>query len=322
MEISNKNEPYFYAATVIENTPVIATSKDEFQPRYSPDGKKIAYLEERNILKVYDPESKKTVTVIPENVNYSYADGDEYFHWSPDSRWILANSQEGTFSRSEIDLVKADGTGERKNLTESGFDDGMPVWGMKGKMMAWISSREGLSNPSRGGQGDVYAMFFDKEAFDRFNLSKEDFELLKKEEKKDSIEEKKNLEKEGKKAEAQKYKEIKPLELDLSNLDTRTKRLTINSSLLSDFILSNDGEKLYYLAKYENQYNLWETETRTHDTKVIAHLNAEEGGSLAIDTSGKTIFVLAGGKISSVDLGDEKDKKNADDNVKLAADQS
>ena len=74
----------------------------------------------------------------------------------------------------------------------------MPVWGMKGKMMAWISSREGLSNPSRGGQGDVYAMFFDKEAFDRFNLSKEDFKLLKKEEKKDSIEQKMDMEKEGK----------------------------------------------------------------------------------------------------------------------------
>ena len=323
LEITNKNEPYFYAATVIENTPVIATSKNEFQPQYSPDGKKIAYLEERNILKVYDIETKKTITVIPEGVNYSYSDGDEYFTWSPDSKWILANSNEGTFSRNEIDLIKADGTGERKNLTESGFNDGMPKWGINGKMMAWISSREGLSNPSSGGQGDVYAMFFDKKAFDRFNLSKDDFKLLEKEEKKDSIDKKNEQEKKGDKnfqeKEAMKNKEIKPLELDTGNLETRTKRLTINSSLLSDFILSKDGEKLYYLAKYENEYNLWETGTRTHDTKVIAHLNAKEGGSLAIDTSGKNIFVLAGGMISSVSMDDKSDKEKVgmDANTKL-----
>lgn len=314
LHITNNDEPYFYAATIIDNKPIIATPKDEFQGLYSPDGKKIAYLEERNILKVYDMESKKTVTVIPQGVNFSYADGDEYFTWSPDSKWILANSQEGTFSRSEIDLVKADGSGERKNLTESGFDDGTPKWGLNGKMMIWISDREGLSNPSRGGQGDVYAMFFNKKALDRFNLSKDDYDLLKKEEKKDTVIKKMELtdkkgvrKNEGK--EALKNKEVKPLDFDLSDLESRTKRLTINSSLLSDFILSKDGEKLFYLAKYENEYNLWQTETRTHDTKILAHLNADGGGSLAMDTAGKTIFVLAGGKISSVSI----DGKGKDD---------
>jgi tricorn protease len=317
LHIANNDEPYFYAATIVENKPIIATDKDEFQGQYSPDGKKIAYLEERNILKVYDIENKKTVTVIPQGINFSYSDGDEYFTWSPDSKWLLANSAEGTFNRSEIDLVKADGSGERKNLTESGFEDGTPKWGMKGKMMLWISDREGLSNPSRGGQGDVYTMFFNKKAFDRFNLSKEDYALLKKEEKKDTaikkmeLTDKKGIKKKDEKDEV-KNKEVKPLDLDLSDLDSRTKRLTINSSLLSDFILSKDGEKLFYLAKYEDQYNLWQTDIRTHDTKVLAHLNAKDGGSLAIDTSGKTIFVLAGGKISSVSIdGKEKDENGA-----------
>jgi len=317
LHIANKDEPYFYAATIIQDTPIIAMAKDEFQPLYSPDGKKIAYLEERNILKVYDIETKKTVTVIPEGVNYSYSDGDEYFTWSPDSKWLLANSGEGTFSRSEIDLVKADGSGERKNLTESGFQDNTPKWGMGGKMMVWISDREGLSNPSRGGQGDVYAMFFNKNAFDRFNLSKDDFDLLKKEEKKDSTIQKKVLPEKKNKKKNEDNKEINnneesSLKLDLDNLENRTKRLTINSSLLSDFILSKDGEKLYYLAKYENDYDLWQTETRTHDTKVLAHLSAKGGGTLAIDTAGKTIFVLAGGKISTINIGGKNDNGKSD----------
>src|SRR5699024_5304122 len=136
---------------------IISTPKDEFQPSYSPDGKKIAYLEERNILKVYNLKTKKTVTVIPKGVNYSYADGDQYYTWSPDSKWILAQSGEGTFTRSEIDLIRADGSGTRKNLTESGFSDYQPKWSLDGKAMVWISNRAGMSNPSRGSQGDVYA---------------------------------------------------------------------------------------------------------------------------------------------------------------------
>ena len=294
LHIANDKEPYFYASTVVDNTPVIATDKNDFQPRYSPDGKKIAYLEERNILKVYNTVTHKTVTVIPKGVNYSYSDGDQYFTWSPDSKWILAQSNEGTFVRNDVDLVKADGSGERRDLTQSGFDDRRPKWAMGGKMMIWASNREGMKNLSRGGQGDVYAMFFNQKAYGRYNLSKGDFELLKEEQKKDSTKIKK--------------KNKAPLTLNLKNLDSRTKRLTINSSLLSDFVLSKDGEKLYYLAKYEKGYDLWVTKPRTHETKVLARLNARRGGSLAMDKAGKNIFVLADGKISKVEIAKGKVK--------------
>ena len=294
LHIANKKEPYFYTSTIVDNTPVIATGQDEFQPLYSPDGKKIAYLENRNILKVYNIVTHKTVTIIPKGVNYSYSDGDQYFTWSQDSKWILAHSNEGTFVRSDVDLVKADGSGERRDLTQSGFGDSRPKWGMKGKMMVWISNREGMKNLSRGSQGDIYAMFFNQKAFDRYNLSKEDFDLLKEEQKKDSTK--------------AKNKKKEPLVLNLKNLDSRTKRLTINSSLLSDFILSKDGEKLYYLAKFEKGYDLWETEPRTHKTKVLAHLNSKSGGKLAIDKAGKNIFVLAGGRISKVEISKGKVK--------------
>jgi len=299
MYIANKSEPYFYVATEISNKPIIDSPKDEFQARYSPDGDKIAYLLERNILKVYNLKTHKSVTVIPEGVNWSYSDGDQYFTWSPDSKWILADSNEGTFIRSEVDLIKADGSGERRNLTQSGFQDGRPKWGMDGKMMVWISNREGMKNLSRGSQGDVYAMFFNQKAFDRYNLSKEDYDLLKEEEKTDTTKTKKKEKNEKKKT---------PLKLNLNNLENRTKRLTINSSLLSDFVLSKDGEKLYYLAKYEKGYDLWETKPRTHETKVLARLNSRSGGSLQMSKDGKFLIVLAGGKISKVTLSNGKVK--------------
>ena len=299
LHIANDKEPYFFASTVVNNEPVVETDQNDFQPRYSPDGKKIAYLEERNILKVYNTETKKTVTVIPKGVNYSYADGDQYYTWSPDGKWILAESNEGTFVRMDVALFKADGSGERRDLTQSGFADGRPKWGMGGKMMLWISTREGLKNLSRGGQGDVYAMFFNQKAFDTYNLSKEDYDLMKEEKKKEAKNDKsKDVDK----------KKDEPLVLNLKNLDSRTKRLTINSSLLSDYVLSKDGEKLYYLAKYEKGYDLWVTEPRTHKTKVLAKLNSRRGGSLEMDKSGKNIYVLAGGRISKVSLSSGRAK--------------
>ncbi|HLR76255.1 MAG TPA: hypothetical protein VK106_01255, partial [Balneolaceae bacterium] len=299
LNIANEDEPYFYTATVVNTAPVIDSPKDEFQAVYSPDGKKIAYLEERNILKVYNTETKKTVTVIPEGVNYSYSDGDQYFTWSPDSKWILANSGEGSFLRSEVDLIKADGSGNRTNLTQSGFNDGSPKWVMDGKAMIWYSSREGMKNPSRGSQGDVYIMFFDQEAFNRFSLSKKELEVEKAKE-----EDKNGSDKEKEKDEKKKKEKKEPLKLDLHNLVNRTDRLTINSSLLSDYILSDDGEKLYYLAKYEGAYNLWVTKPRTHETEILARLNSRSGGSLAIDREGKKLYVLAGGKIRSINIKD------------------
>ncbi len=289
VSIASKSEPYFYAATLLNTTPIVATSKDEFQGVYSPDGKKIAYLEERNVLKSYDLATRTTTTLIPEGVNYSYADGDQYFTWSPDGKYILAQSTEGGgLGSDDIVLIKDDGSAKRTNLTLSGFSDEHPQWGLDGKMMYWVSNKNGLKNLSRGGQNDVYAMFFDQKAWDRFQLDKEDFDLKVEMEKKDSA--KKTPEK---------------FELNLRNLDDRTKRLTNNSALLADAVLSKDGEKLFYLARYEKGFDLWVTTVRTHETKELAKLDAN-GGNLVMTKDGKSLFVLAGGSIYKVSTDDGK----------------
>lgn len=300
VSIANHNEPYFYAATTLNTQPIIASDKDEFEGEYAPDGKKIAYLEERNILKVYDLTTKKTTTIIPEGISYSYSDGDQYFTWSPDSRYLLAQSNEGAYSRSEVVIVKADGTGERINLTQSGFNDRRPQWGMNGHMMYWLNDREGMKNLARGAQMDVYAMFFDQAGYDRYQLSKEDLTISKETWKLDSIELAKQGE--GKKVNEKGVEQFVP---NLKNVDYRTKRLTISAATLADVKLSNDGEKLFYLAKYEKDYDLWVTMPRTHETKVLAKLDAANG-ALDLSKDGKTLFVLAGGNILKVNVEDGK----------------
>ena len=62
---TDPDEPAFFNATALKETPVIATPAEEFQPRFSPDGKEVAYLEERTILKVVNLATGATRTVLP-----------------------------------------------------------------------------------------------------------------------------------------------------------------------------------------------------------------------------------------------------------------
>jgi Tol biopolymer transport system component len=44
----------FYSATLIKEEKLIPSDKEEFMPKFSPDGKEIAFVEERNIVRVYN----------------------------------------------------------------------------------------------------------------------------------------------------------------------------------------------------------------------------------------------------------------------------
>ena len=88
-----KEEPYFYASTLLKETPLVATPAEEFQPEFSPDGKEVAYLENRVVLRVLNLATKQTRTVLPAELNYSYADGDQEYSWSPDGKGPAGSTQ-------------------------------------------------------------------------------------------------------------------------------------------------------------------------------------------------------------------------------------
>lgn len=302
-----EDEPYFFTSTVLKETPVITTGAEEFQPAFSPDGKEVAYLEDRTTLKVINLESKKSRIILPAEYNYSYSDGDMWYRWSPDSKWFLVTfgPKERMFW-TEVGLISASGDGELKNLTLSGYEDVEPKWAMDGKMMIWGSTRQG--NRGENGftaEGDVFGLFFTQEAYDRFQLSEEDYELLKeKEEEKENEKEEKSRKK---KKDDEEKDAVKPLKFDWDNLTERKEKLTVHTSAASDYVLSKEGDKLYYLTKFEGKYNLWETELRTKKTKLFAKIGA---GSASMERSkeGDFILVLADGKPIKVDLKDGKTK--------------
>ena len=288
-------EPYFFASTVVREAPVMSNDHQNTHPAYSPDGKEIAYLEDRNSLRVLNLATKETRTLLTEKELFG---NDHNFQWSPDGKWILFDLDVPGIAPGEVGLVRADGKGEVVNLTQSGFNDSRAKWIFNGKAMLWFSNRDGLKSVAQAGatQQDAYAMFFDRDAWERFRLTKDEFALVKEADEKVA-----KTKADSAKAKADSLKEEKkPVILDLEGLDARRARLTIHSSALGDALMSKDGETLYYLARFEKGMNLWSTSLRTKETKMILALNAT-AGNMAWDKEQKFIFLLADGAISRID---------------------
>lgn len=296
-----KEEPYFFASTLLEEKPLVSNNNDNYMPEISPDGKKIAFIENRRSLKVMDLGSKQSITLLTPEQLYYMQDGDQYFTWSPDSKWLLA-TYKPTMSNGEVVLLDATGKQAMRNLTKSGYGDGGAKWVNGGRQLIWFSNRDGMKAHANSGssQRDVYSLFLTKDSWERFNLNKDDFALVK-----DVEAAEKKAKDEAAKA-AAKDPKAKPapkpdstVVFDWDGLETRKARLTIHSSALSDAVLSKDGEKLYYLASFEKGSNLWSTNLRTKETKMEIPLGTM-GGSLSWDKAQKNLYLLSGGNISKI----------------------
>lgn len=298
-----EEEKFFFAATLIKEEVLVSSAVDNYLPEFSEDGKKMAYIEGRRTLKVMDLATKATVTLLTPDDLYHMRDGDKYFTWSPDSKWLLVGWG-ASLSNGEVLLMSADGK-QRINLTESGYYDYAPKWVDGGKQMIWFSNRDGLKSYATSGrsQDDVYSMFFTKDGWDKHNLSKEEYDLMKEleEANKEEKEEDEKEDKKSKKKKGDKEEEEEVISFDWEDMKDRKTKFTIHSSRLGDAVLSKDGEKLYYLARFEKGINLWKTDLRTKATSLALKVGGNSG-SLMWDKKQESLFLLSGGKISKIDV--------------------
>ena len=195
------------------------------------------------------------------------------YSWSPDGKWFtlecIGNRHD---PYSDIGLVRADGTGEVVNLTGSGYTSGSPRWVMDGIAILFTTERYGMRNhASWGSLDDVMLVFVNQDAYDKFRLNKEDYELQKELEKEqdEAAEKKDDKKKDDKKSDKKKEEPAKDIEVELDGIQDRIVRLTPNSSSLASAILSKDGEQLYYLSSFEGGFDMWKMDLRKHETKLL-----------------------------------------------------
>lgn len=259
--LAREDDMHFAYATLINEEPLLKEGNAERSwPSFSPDGKELAFIEDRHILKVLNLESGKVRQITDGTQNY----GEFEYDWSPDGKWFtLTFTTNRHYPYDDIGIVSASGDMKIHNITNSGYIDGSPQWVMDGNAVIFVSDRLGMrSHASWGSQNDVYIAFMNRQAWEEFNMSEEEYALYK--EKKEAAEKSAKEAEEAAAAKSSKGKKdkqespagkdetaSKDILVELDGLEDRVVRLTPMSSRLGAAAMTSDGETLYFLSAFE-----------------------------------------------------------------------
>lgn len=316
--IERKEDTNFAHAMKISEERLMPSKLDQTYPSYSPDGKEIAYIEDRNRLMVYNIKTGKTRQITDGKQWMSRYGGFDY-EWSPDGKWFalsfVGNKRDPYY---DVGIVSAQG-GEIFNVTQSAYASSAPVWVMDGKALLFHNEGYGMRNhASWGSEDDVFLAFLNQDAYDRYRLSEEDYKLLKEAEeankknaKKDA--EKKDDVKKGKKTSTKKDNEKKGDEkkgdekeadtkndivIEFDGIRDRIVRVTPVSSRLRGSAVSKDGETLYFLARgLDGSTELWSIALRKKEKKMLQKVMGASYMHLGADGN----IYLFGNRIQKLD---------------------
>ena len=304
--ISRKDDPNFSNATLIEETPVFPAKDniDRQNPLVSPNGELMAFIQDGNKIGVTNLKTRKT-RLLTNGETYTARDGGITLDWSPDSEWLAAtidvHQRDPYYDIAIINVSN----GEMTNITNDAYINTNPRWVMNGNAIIFSSDRYGMKNhASWGSTEDVLMVFTNREAYDRYRLSDEDFALLKEVEKsqknnkssasKDNKKKDKKKDKKDSKKDDAKKDDTKPADavnVELDGICDRIVRLTPFSSSLGDNYVDNDGENLYFMSRVDNGYDMWKKNLRKGDVSLYKKMGSG-GVALQADAAGKNLFLL------------------------------
>lgn len=326
--LAREDDMHFAYATLINEEPLLKEGNAERSwPSFSPDGKELAFIEDRHILKVLNLESGKVRQITDGTQNY----GEFEYDWSPDGKWFtLTFTTNRHYPYDDIGIVSASGDMKIHNITNSGYIDGSPQWVMDGNAVIFVSDRLGMrSHASWGSQNDVYIAFMNRQAWEEFNMSEEEYALYK--EKKEAAEKSAKEAEEAAAAKSSKGRKdkqespagkdetaTKDILVELDGLEDRVVRLTPMSSRLGAAAMTSDGETLYFLSAFEKGYDLWELEPRSGSISLLK--KGISAGSLAWGKDEKTLYIL--GRRPQVMTMNNKQVKPIDFNMEMELDRA
>lgn len=322
--IGRKDDPNFSNAVAVteecmfpEMEKVVAAGGADIaeysHPVISPDGKKMAFVKNRNEIQVMDLATR-TVKPLTHGETDPGRSDDLSFSWSPDSRWLAIEVMPPHRDPyADVALLDTE-TCEIINITESGYFNMNPHFVLGGNALVYSTEQFGLrAHASWGSQEDVMIVFLNREARDRFLLSEEDYALLKEAEKSakkddaaadDKKDKKKN--KKGKGGDSSDAKDggVKPIVVEKDGIQDRIMRLTQYSSSLGDFAMTSDGDFLYYLISTPEGYDLWKTDLRKKEPKLATRIPGH--GSVWFDTDKDGNLFLLGSSMKKLDPKSDK----------------
>ncbi len=174
-----------------ESVQEFTTGQIDAMPRWSPDGKQLAFLRATDVKKPVPQLAVMPVAGGEARLLTEFDLGVEFFTWSPDGRWMcavakawspelaeLTDEERGRRAkritafpyrfdnrgwlhdrRRQIWLVDPSGEEKPRRLTDGDFDETMPAWHPNGEVIAFLTDR----GPRRGLDpgSDIYEVNLD-----------------------------------------------------------------------------------------------------------------------------------------------------------------
>ena len=178
IELSRRDKNFVECKKVVEKPLIQDTKYDRRTPLFSPDGKELAFIEDRDRLMVMTLATGK-VRQVTDGSHVTHTHGTYSYSWSADGKWIIF---EGDMAKhqSDIGVVNASGKEPFVNMTRSGYNDVKPVLAAGGDVVVYLSERDGQFADSRigGGSQSLYMLFLNRAAQERYTTPQSQHEAL------------------------------------------------------------------------------------------------------------------------------------------------
>ncbi len=247
---------------------------------WSPDSKKMAFIDETNTIYVIDAADGKTVKA--GHTLYAIGHGGAQgfgIDWSPDSRWI-AFSQSMANANTAIYLYDVE-EGKSYPLTNGFYNDGSAVFSKDGKYVFYLTSRSFSAEYSDMGDGTW--IYPNSTRIAAISLTKDAPSLMAP----------KNDDQEEKKAAKDTSKVV--VKVDFENIESRAVLLPAKAGNIRG-IMAFEGKIVYWRSPNtgsdEQSASLLVYDLATREEKSVM----SDVGRVTLTADGKSLLVSSGGK--------------------------
>ena len=119
------------------------------QPAWSPDGSRIAFVDERYRLAIASSDGTRTITLT--SGRYPVREAS----WSPDGSQIAFTRFTHSHNAGDIFVIAANGSGASRRVTSTLEDNSKPAWSPSGSRIAFSSNRDPVR---RIGDREIYVI--------------------------------------------------------------------------------------------------------------------------------------------------------------------
>jgi len=272
------------------------SEEDELSPRFSPDGKWIAYFRGKRQIRLVLPDGQKDQLLAEGDFGGRFGGT---FSWAPDSRnlavVVLNNANSDIFA---INIQSK----EKVWMTNTAYNETNPFWSFDGKRVLFTSNRFGHSFPEFTGKWDIYQVYLEprKPEFDEDTFEK--LFALDKEEKKEEKEKSKKIEGE---------KQAPMIHLNLEDLDLQTEQVTNTLGDDREYVLSpKDTSTVYFVSNVDGEDHLWKINSKKKEKAKVEPFMPQitNPQNLQLDAKGQKLYYISKGKIGCVDIGSSKNE--------------